>query len=156
MRLIMLVMLLCMGLSAPLQAGDRVYEASAELPMKQAYERVYKALEDRRLWVVFEADIGGNLLGFEKRWGEDYNRNRFEGIRSMVFCNPWYANQVSNLDPTLLSLCPLSLTLTHRQGRTTVLFLRPSWVAEGSPAQSVLRELEQEVVGAIKEALKPN
>lgn len=36
--------------------------------------------------------------------GEDYNRNNFEGVHSMVICNPWYANQVLNLDPVMMTL----------------------------------------------------
>ncbi|HSR63949.1 MAG TPA: hypothetical protein VLN56_11145 [Gammaproteobacteria bacterium] len=36
--------------------------------------------------------------------GEEYNRNNFEDVHSMVICNPWYANQVLNLDPVMMTL----------------------------------------------------
>lgn len=36
--------------------------------------------------------------------GEDYNRNNFEGVHSMVICNPCYANQVLNLDSVMMTL----------------------------------------------------
>ena len=95
--------------------------ARAELPgilhwsvkqdLQTVYSSVYKALEDNRFFVVFEPDIGSNLAGFAERWGADYNRNKLSGIRPMVFCSAWYANQVSNLEPRLLALCPLHLTV---------------------------------------------
>jgi len=59
-----------------------------------------------------------------------------------------YANQVSNLDPTMLALCPLHLTIIEQAGTTTVLFNRPSVAATGSAA------LEDKVITAIKRALQ--
>jgi uncharacterized protein (DUF302 family) len=154
MRTLFVVVLLALGVVGQAYANEMVFEASVEMPMEEAYNRVYKALEDQRLWVVFEADIGKNLSGFAERWGEDYNQQGLESIRSMVFCNGWYANQVSNMDPSMLALCPQRLTLIHKGGKTTVLFVRPSLIAAGSPAQSVLKDLENEITGAITKALK--
>jgi len=154
MRKIILFLLLSLGVVGSTQAADMVFEASASIPLDKAYDKVYKALEDRQLWVVFEANIGKNLSGFAERWGKDYNQQELEGIRSMVFCNAWYANRVSNLDPSMLALCPQRLTITHKQGSSTVLFIRPSLIAGDSPAKSVLLELEKEVIAAIREGLK--
>jgi uncharacterized protein (DUF302 family) len=154
MRTLIMVVFLALGIVGQAYANEAVFEASAEMSMDEAYGKVYKALEEERLWVVFEANIGKNLAGFADRWGEDYNRQGLESIRSMVFCNGWYANQVSNKDPSMLALCPQRITLIHKGGKTTVLFVRPSLVAAGSPAQAVLKELEDEVTGAISKALK--
>jgi len=154
MRKIILFLLLSLAVVGSTQAADMVFEASASMPLDTAYDKVYKALEDRQLWVVFEANIGKNLSGFAERWGKDYNQQELEGIRSMVFCNAWYANRVSNLDPSMLALCPQRLTITHKQGRSTVLFIRPSLIAGDSPAKSALLELEEEVIAAIREGLK--
>ena len=97
--------------------------------------------------------MGKSLARNAERWGEDYNRNQLEGIRSMVFCNPWYTNQVSNADPRMLALCPLSITIIHKQGVTTILFERPSVVAEGSPAEELWWEVENDVINAIEAGL---
>jgi uncharacterized protein (DUF302 family) len=136
------------------QAGnDNVRAWSTDQPLDTAYKVVYKHLEDNRFFVVFEPDIQSNLSRFAERWGEDYNRNKLEGIRSMVFCNGWYANQVSNADPDMLALCPLHVTLIQEQGHTRVLFVRPSRVAAGSKAQTIARELEEDVAKAIDGAI---
>ena len=122
--------------------------------LEKSYEVVYNSLENNKFFVVFEPDIQGNISRFEKRWGEDYNRNKLEGIRAMVFCNGWYANAVSNADPDMMALCPLHITLIQKDGATRVLFARPTAVASGSKAMSVARDIEQDVVKAIDEAVK--
>ena len=72
----------------------------------------------------------------------------------MVFCNGWYANKVSNLDPDMLGFCPLHLSLIERDGETTVLFNRPSVIAKDSPAKDVFIEIESEVIEAIDKGLQ--
>jgi len=122
--------------------------------LDSSYQAVYDSLENNRFFVVFEPDIQGNISGFAERWGEDYNRNKLEGIRAMIFCNGWYANAVSNADPDMLALCPLHITLIQKEGATRVLFVRPTAVANGSKAMSVAKEIEQDVAKAIDAAVK--
>lgn len=140
--------------AAPAIAGSpAVYEKSVQQAMDATYVAVNKSLEDNGFYVVFEPDIGRNLANFAEKWGEDYNRSKLEGIKSMVFCNGWYANAVSNADPAMMALCPLHLTLIHKAGTTTVLFVRPGAVAKGSPAEKIATEIEQEVIKAIEGGL---
>jgi len=71
----------------------------------------------------------------------------------MVFCNGWYANQISNQDPTMLALCPLHITLIQERGSTRVLFARPTVMARDSKALSLIKELENDVSQAIEAAV---
>jgi len=121
--------------------------------LESTYKSVYNSLEEHKFFVVFEPNIGNNLKSFAARWGDDYNRNGLSGIRSMVFCNAWYANAVSNVDPRLLSLCPLHITLYHKAGITGVVFTRPTHIGAGSAAMELLEELEDDVAGAIEAGL---
>lgn len=131
-----------------------VYIQQVDKPVSAVYDSLYKSLEEARFYVVFEPDIGKNLAHFSEKWGDDYNRNKLSEIRSMVFCNGWYANKVSNLDPNMLGFCPLHLTLTEHDGKTTVLFNRPAVMAQNSPAKALFEEIEAEVIAAIKQGLK--
>ncbi len=147
--------LLSMLWLVPLSAAGpqlRVWEVDKDL--ETAYPVVYQALEANKFFVVFEPDIQHNLSRFAERWGEDYNRNRLEGIRAMVFCNGWYANQVSNADPDMLALCPLHITLVQQAGSTRILFVKPTQVAQGSKAEALAVELEQAVSTTIDQALQ--
>lgn len=135
------------------QENHGVYVQTVDKPIVEVYDKVYKSLEDAQFFVVFEPNIGANLSSFAEKWGDDYNRNNLSAIRSMVFCNGWYANKVSNLDPDMLGSCPLHLTLIEREGKTTVLFNRPSIIAQNSPAKSLLQKIENEVIEAIKQGM---
>jgi uncharacterized protein (DUF302 family) len=136
------------------QATDPVFRISREAPLQETYDKVYRELETNRFFVVFEADIGRNISRFAEKWGEDYNRSGLEGIRAMVVCNAWYTNQVANRDPDMLALCPLSVTLIHKNGVTTALFARPTITAAGSEAEPVLREVETEIVRTLEKAMQ--
>lgn len=152
MQIINKLWLLCLMLSSfTLYAQSaNVFEHEINRPMQQVYDQLYKNLEDDGFFVVFEVNIGKNLSRFSEKWGENYNRNQLDGIRSMVFCNGWYANAVSNADPTMLALCPLRLTLIEKQGKTTILFVRPTVIAADSPAKKVVTRVESDVIAVIK------
>lgn len=130
-----------------------VYVKKIKSPLNVVYKKVFTSLDNNGYFVVFEPNIGKNLAHFAKRWGDDYNKNKLESIRSMVFCNGWYANKVSNADPNMMALCPLHITLIHKKGVTKVLFVRPGRVAVNSPAEEIAIELEQDVIRSIEEAL---
>lgn len=131
-------------------AESGVYKQTVNQPMEKVYPAIYKALEDARFYVVFEPFISKNISRFAEKWGEDYNQNKLDGIRSMVFCNGWYANKVSNVDPDMLALCPLSLSLYEKSENTTIVFARPTVFGGQSKAKSVLQEIEEAVTSAIK------
>lgn len=150
----LLVIVFAMFYSLSYAANPAVFSLSAKRPLAEATQAVSTQLEAAGYAVVDELPISENLKRMAGKWGDDYNRNKLEGITSLVFCSGWYVNQVSNLDPQLLGLCPLHVTLTHKGGVTTALFNRPTALAAGSPAKKVLLEAENEVIAALKSALQ--
>jgi uncharacterized protein (DUF302 family) len=158
-KLFLTVVFLLFTLSGLNQAAyaeqNSLYQAEVKADFEVTYKKVYNALEQNNFFVVFEPDIGANLAGFAKKW-KDYNLNKLARIKSMVFCNGWYANQVSNAEPNMLALCPLSITMTHKDGITKVLFIRPDYIAKGGKAEGVAKDLTQDVIKAIQEGLEKN
>ncbi len=130
-----------------------IYIATVDKPINAIYKKLYDNLEASRFFVVLEPPIGDNMARFKQRWGEDYNRNQLEDIRSLVVCNIWYVNQVANKDPDMLGLCPLRLSLVQKNGKTRILFVRPTAVAANSPARPVLAEVESIIIKAIEDSL---
>lgn len=131
-----------------------VFEITANKPISEVYGHMKASFEDSRFFIVDELNIGKNLSNFSEKWGDDYNQNGLTAIRSIVFCNGWYANQVSNKDPKMLGLCPLHLTLIEKDDKTTALFNRPTVIAKNSPAHNFLAKIEQEVIELIKIGMK--
>lgn len=136
------------------EGAGNVYRQQVNKPVSEVYDKVYKSLEDARFYVVFEPNIGANLARFSDKWGDEYNQNNLSAIRSMVFCNAWYANKVSNTDPDMLGFCPLHLTLFERNKETVILFNRPGTMTQDSPAKALLIQIENEVIAAIRSAIK--
>lgn len=130
-----------------------IYDRTVPGEMNDVYKHVFTALENNSYFVIFEPNIGKNLSHFAKRWGEDYNKNKLKSIRSMVFCSAWYANKISNIDPSMLALCPLRITLYTKDKQTHILFVRPGKVAGPSKAQKVAKELEDDVIRTIEVAI---
>lgn len=132
-----------------------IYKQSVKLPIDDVYASLQLAMNDSPFFLSHELNIGSNLARFSERWGKDYNQNKLTGFRSMVFCNGWYANKISNLDPDLLGSCPLHISIIEKSGVTSVLFNRPSTFAKSSPALPALKELEAKVIRMINDALSP-
>jgi hypothetical protein len=124
-----------------------------EQDSNRVYREVYRALEDHQFYVIFEANIGRNLRGYAARWGDNYNRNGLDDIRSMVFCNIAYTNQLSNQDPGMLSLCPLHITIIQKGRTTSILFNRPTYIGQGSAAMPLLKEIETGVSAAVESGI---
>ncbi len=155
------VLILFLFLFSIIQSGicasetEAIYQVTRAGKLDDIYPQLYKALEASGFYVIFEANIGKNLSRNAEKWGEDYNRNNFTGVKSMVICNPYYANQVLNLDPKLMALCPLTVTVLEKDANTTVLFERLTPIAAGSPAEDILWEVETTILSAIDSVMKP-
>jgi len=148
--------MLMLGLSLALLQGV----SQAELPgvrhwtleqdLETTYRSIYRSLENNNIFVIFEPQIGRSLAGFSSRWGDNYNRNRLQGIRSMVFCDAWYVNEVSNIDPEMLAFCPMHITLYRQDNITHIVFTRPTHVGQRSAAAGLLEGLEAKVSAAVE------
>lgn len=150
-QLLGLVAILVLGIG--LVYAEGIYKLTVNIDYDTAHKRVYAALEEQRFYVLDEINIGKSLARFKDRWS-DYNQNQLENLQVMVICNGWFANKVGNADPDMLALCPMSVTLHHKAGVTTVLFARPSTFASDSKALPILQEAERDVIKAIESALK--
>ncbi len=147
------VLLLALTTLPGFAGSPAILEYSARLPAETAYQRVYEALEDKGYFVIFEPDMGRTLAGMAEKLGDDYNRNKLSTMRSLVFCNPRATQRIANADPALLALCPLHVSLVHRDGVSTVYFARPSAIAAGSPGEAITRQLEHELDALLRNAL---
>ncbi len=141
--------------AAVAEPSSRIYERHAQEPLQPIYDRIRRELEESRFYVIYELNIGKNLARNAERWGDEYNRNRFQEVRAMVICNPWFANQVLNLAPNMMALCPLTLSFLQREGQSTILFDRLSSAGVGSAVEDLLWETENRMIYII-EAATPN
>jgi len=134
-----LFVIFALVISLNVQAADsNVFKLTSNNAMDKVYPAVYKALEDVNFFVVFEPFISKSISRFEEKWGDDYNKNKLE----------------SNIDPEMLALCPLRIGLYEKNGKTTIVFARPTVIAAQSNALSVMKEVEAKIINAIKTGVR--
>ncbi len=148
----LLVYLFVVFLALPCRAAEQpIFVHKVDGPVSEVMEQAEKSLQAENFFAIFQADIGANLKNFADQWGGEYNKNRLQGFRSMVICNGWWANRVSNLDPDALALCPLRITFVQKDGATRILFARPSLMVPQSKAREALEEIEQIIIKALSQ-----
>ena len=143
-----LVLIFC----TTLFADNGIYKVSVKEDFPSALHTLKKTLEKQSLFIISKADISGTLARMKGKLGKEYNKRGFSKAQSIIFCNPFYANDVLNLDPTMMALCPLKIMLLEKNGKTTALFVLPSTFAQKSPAKKVLKEVENKVLKALQKA----
>lgn len=139
-------------LTTVLFAANPVYKVSVKKDFSSSLHSLKKTLEDQNLYIISKADISGTLKRMKVKLGKAYNKRHYTTVKSIIFCNPFYANDILNLDPSMMALCPLKIMLLEKDGKTTALFILPTSLAKGSPAKNVLGELENKVKKALKSA----
>ena len=148
------IFLLALASFNALAESPAIYEKSYDQNLDAVYKRVNKAPEANGFKVVHEVDVQEGLEKFAKESAvNNFNLNQMEAIKNMVFCNGALAIKISNAAPAMLAMCPLHLTLTQKAGRVSVLFIRPGFIAKGSKAEAVAKELEEKVIKPIEGGL---
>ena len=147
-----LILIVSVLFSTSLFAGSAIYKVSVKEDFRSALHSIKKTLEDQNLYIISKADISGTLASMKGKLGKDYNKRGYEEAKSIIFCNPFYANDVMNADPDMMALCPLKIMLMSKNGKTTALFVLPSKLAGKSPAKKILIEVENKVKKALKNA----
>lgn len=138
------------ALGASARTPDAVYSRIISGDFERIYRDVYTGLEKKHFHVVYEAFISNALAKHAKDWGKEYNKNHFEVVRSMVICNPSYANKILNRDPMLMAVCPMNVTVLYKKGKATVLFKKLESYGPDSPALGVLQEVDGKIIGVIR------
>jgi len=146
------LVLLALLFTTSLYSANAIYKVQANANYDKSATKLTQTLEDQNLYIISKAHISSTLKRMQGKLGKEYNKRKYDTVTSLIFCNPFYANDVLNLDPNMMALCPLKIMLMEKDGKTTALFVLPSALSKGSPAHKVLKEIEAKVKKALKSA----
>lgn len=151
MKKLILTLLL---LLSPLMA-DGVYKLTLNQKADVVYAKLMTSLDNNYLIVISEIDILAKFkhAGLPEKFADEFNTNKLTTIKAIIACNGFFGNYISNADPDMMGLCPIRLTVIEKDGKTTILFVKPTNVSHDSKAKSVIALLEKKVISAI-EAVK--
>ncbi len=153
MRKILLACLLTLSVWA---AESNVYKVSYNAPVDKVLDNMLAKFKQEMLVVVWQLDILEEFKhkGLDKKFGENFNKAGLTAVRTLVACNGKFGNDIINQDSDMMAYCPIRITLTEKDGVTTVLYVRPSSAPRDSKAYQSLVKLEKKVTKAIEESME--
>ena len=148
------ILLLLLTVSLTLYA-DAVYTKTYDAPIEKVYPKLITSFDNAYLIVIAEIDILGKFkeAGLPESFGKNFNTNNLTAIKTIIACNGWFGNAVANSDPEMMVFCPIRITLIEKEGKTSIMYVRPTVASKDSKAYPILQDLEQKVVMAIESAL---
>ena len=154
MKKILLACIFSMSLwAAPI---SNVYSVTYNSPMDTVEKNLLTHFKASKLVVPWKLDILEEFKkkGLDKKFGDKFNTNKLESVRTIVACNGKFGNMIMNTDPAMMAYCPVRITLVEKDGKTTILYVRPSSAPRDSKAYKILVKLENKVIKAIEEAME--
>ncbi|MFK5938632.1 MAG: DUF302 domain-containing protein [Sulfurimonas sp.] len=151
MKKLILTLLL---LLSPLMA-DGIYKLTLNQKADVVYTKLLASLDNNHLIIVSEINILEKFkhAGLPEKFGKEFNSNNLTTIKAIIACNGFFGNYIANADPDMMGLCPIRLTIVEKNGKTTILFVKPTNVGSTSRAKGMIEKLEKKVISAI-EAVK--
>lgn len=145
-------LLLLLALSATLFAQN-VYVKKFDMPMGVVEKNLENAFSSHNLIIISQIDILEKFkaAGLEKKFGKDFNTNQLSGIKAIIVCNGGFGNAVANADPEMMGFCPVRVTITEKDGKTSVTYVKSS-APESSKAYGILQKLDEAVIASIDNA----
>jgi len=147
-KLCIIVVFLVMSTQA---YSSSIHKTIINKPISEYYPELKKAIEANRMHVIYEMDLLKKFKesGYAKKFGKDFNKNKVEVVKTLLICNGYVGNQVSNIDPRMMVLCPIKITLIQRDGKTTVTFVKSASLAKNKDVKALLVTLDEIIVHTI-------
>lgn len=102
--------------------------------------------------MVFVPNIGRNQASFAERWGMTTNVTGSIAFARWCSAMPGMRTRSAIWNP-LLAMCPLRLTVFRKADTTHVVFVKPDLMAQGTAAETLVEELEADVVRAVQQGV---
>lgn len=149
-----IVILCLLSLSLWSTALTNVYSVTYKGSIDTIEENILEHFKEVKLVVPWKLDILNEFKrkGLEKKFGKNFNTSHLSSVRTIVACNGKFGNMIINADPTMMAFCPIRITLIEKDGKTTVLYVRPTSAPKDSKAYPILKKLEKKVIKAIEDA----
>jgi len=131
--------------------ANSIYKTEVKQSIEKYYPELKKAIEANRMHVIYEMDLLKKFKesGYAKKFGKDFNKNKVEGVKTLLICNGYVGNQVSNLDPRMMVLCPIKITLIQKNGKTVVSFVKSASLARNKQVRDLLQTLDEVIINTI-------
>ena len=131
--------------------ANEIYTKEIDLPIEKYYPKLQEAIKTNHMNILYELNLLEKFkkAGYAKRFGKDFNKNHLKAVKTVLICNGYVGNLISNIDPDMMTLCPLRLTLISRAWGTKVVFLKSSHLAASKKVKQLLSTLDDILIHTI-------
>jgi len=100
---------------------------------------------------IYELDLIERFkkAGYAKKLGKEFNKNNVKSVKTLLLCNGYVGNKVSNIYPTMMGVCPIRVTLISNGNRTKVVFVKNAHLAKNKEVKALLTTLDDIVKNTI-------
>jgi len=153
MKKILLACLLTLSVWA---ADSNVYKVNYNVGVDKVLNNILTKFKAEGLVVVWQLDILEEFKskGLDKKFGENFNKAGLSAVKTIIVCNGKFGNDIINADSDMMAYCPVRVTLTEKDGVTTVLYVRPTSAPKDSKGYPSLVELDKKITTSIEESMK--
>ena len=148
MHKLIIIMLM---LSSTHLCASNIYQKNVDLPIEKYYPKLKAAIQSNHMNILYELDLLEKFKksGYVEKFGEDFNRNHLKSVKTLLLCNGYVGNQISNIDPDMMALCPIRLTLISKASGTKVVFMKSSHLARSKKIKQLLATLDEILIHTI-------
>lgn len=147
-KLLLGIMLL---LASSLFAND-VYKKEVNKPHDVYIKELKDAIEKNHMNVLYELDLikKFNDSGYAKKFGADFNKNKITASTTLLLCNGYIGNQISNIDPEMMALCPIKVSVISDEKSTKIIYTKYKGASKNKEVAALLKILDEVVINTIE------
>lgn len=131
-------------------AAGPMYVESVAAPISKVMPELQKALGQHHFKVVLHLDILKMIKAKQHMLHiPNLDKPGFSDVQSVVFCNPFFFNQLLNAHWESSAACPLTLTVYGRGEKSYIVYPKRVALTGNTPALNVAKKIDKAVVGAL-------
>lgn len=128
-----------------------VYKKEVKTPHDVYMKEFKAAVAKNHMNVLYELDLVEKFTnaGYAKKFGADFNKNKLTGATTILLCNGYIGNQVSNIDPDAMAYCPIKVSVLSDARGTKVIYTKYAGQSKNQKINSLLKTLDTVVINTI-------
>ncbi|WP_310441844.1 DUF302 domain-containing protein [Sulfurimonas sp.] len=131
--------------------ANEVYKKEVATPHDVYMKEFKKAVKKNHMNVLYELDLIKKFkdAGYAKKFGADFNKNKLTAATTILLCNGYIGNQISNIDPEMMSLCPIKVSIISDGKSTKIIYTKYTGASTDREIAALLNTLDEVVINTI-------
>ncbi|MDO9266303.1 MAG: DUF302 domain-containing protein [Sulfurimonas sp.] len=132
--------------------ANEVYKKEVKTPYDVYIKELKEAIEKNHMNVLYELDLIKKFkdAGYAKKFGADFNKNQLTAATTILLCNGYIGNQISNIDAEMMALCPIKISVISNGKYTKIIYTKYKGASTNKEISALLETLDEVVINTIE------